>query len=411
MLGFRLPAKPAVQRAVRLTYGFQFFFGLLLWVPIFYAYQKTVGLSDGEIFGIQSIYYIVFCLLEIPTGMLADRFDYRTSLAAGAGVLVLANLVPVFAGNYTGFLVHFVLIALARSLVSGAQSAYLYEYLHAHGAGEQYLRAEGVGRAYSLVGKIVYWPVIGLLMSWNLPSPYWLTAINAGVALVFAVKLPAIPGGRGAGKTASLIAGVGGALSTLRTSRWLALLMVQGVAMFTLVRICQVNLFQPILESKSLSVNWFGAVLAAMTIFEALGAARPHRVRRAFGPVGAVFGLTITMALCLGFIVPLGSLGTVVLLCVFAVATGISFPVQKQLLNDSIPDSRYRATLLSMESILDRAVCALVAVALGAYLAGGRLDEFLVLSAVVTCVVMGLLGLLLLAVRRHRSDRRVTLPA
>ena len=134
-------------------------------------------------------------------------------------------------------------------------------------------------------------------------------------------------------------------------------------------------------------------------------------MRRAFGPVGAVFGLTITMALCLGFIVPLGSLGTVVLLCVFAVATGISFPVQKQLLNDSVPDSRYRATLLSMESILDRAVCALVAVALGAYLAGGRLDEFLVLSAVVTCVVMGLLGLLLLAVRRHRSDRRVTLPA
>ena len=77
--------------------------------------------------------------------------------------------------------------------------------------------------------------------------------------------------------TASLIAGVGGALSTLRTSRWLALLMVQGVAMFTLVRICQVNLFQPILESKSLSVNWYGAVLAAMTVFEALGAARPHR--------------------------------------------------------------------------------------------------------------------------------------
>jgi len=214
-----------------------------------------------------------------------------------------------------------------------------------------------------------------------------------------------------AGKTASVLAGVGGALSALRSCRWLVLLMVQGIAMFTLVRICQVNLFQPILESKSLSVNWFGAVLAAMTIFEALGAARPHRVRRAFGPVGAVFGLTITMALCLGFIVPLGSLGTVVLLCVFAVATGISFPVQKQLLNDSIPDSRYRATLLSMESILDRAVCALVAVALGAYLAGGRLDEFLVLSAVVTCVVMGLLGLLLLAVRRHRSDRRVTLPA
>ena len=101
-----------------------------------------------------------------------------------------------------------------------------------------------------------------------------------------------------------------------------------------------------------------------------------------------------------------GFLATVVLLCVFAVATGISFPVRKQLLNDSIPDPRYRATLLSMESIVDRAVCALVAVALGAYLAAGQLDEFLVLSAVVTCAVMGLLAVLLLAVRKHRSDRR-----
>jgi heme/copper-type cytochrome/quinol oxidase subunit 2 len=59
-----------------------------------------------------------------------------------------------------------------------------------------------------------------------------------------------------------------------------------------------------------------------------------------------------------------------------------------------------------MESIVDRAVCALVAVALGAYLAAGQLDEFLVLSAVVTCVVMGLLAVFLLAVRKHRSDRR-----
>ncbi|MFJ1764111.1 MFS transporter [Amycolatopsis sp. NPDC088138] len=407
MLGFRLPAKPAVQRTVRLTYGFQFFFGLLLWVPIFYQYQKLVGLDDGQIFGIQSIYYIVFCLLEIPTGMLADRFDYRTSLKAGATVLVAANLVPVFLGSYTGFLIHFILIALARSLVSGAQSAYLYEYLHAHGEGEHYLRVEGIGRAYSLIGKIVYWPVIGLLMAWNLPSPYWLTAINAAVALAFAVKLPAVPGGRQArDKTASLLAGVGGALSALRSSRWLLLLMVQGIAMFTLVRICQVNLFQPILELKTLSVNWYGAVLAAMTVFEALGAARPHRLRRAIGPVASVFTLTIVMALCLGFLVPAGAIPTVLLLCVFAVATGISFPIQKQLLNDSIPDSRYRATLLSMESIVDRAVCALVAVALGAYLSAGRLDEFLVLSAVVTCVVMGLLAVLLLAVRKHRSDRR-----
>jgi predicted MFS family arabinose efflux permease len=411
MLGLRVPATPEVARAVRLTYGFQFFFGLLLWIPIFYEYQKRLGLSDAEIFGIQSIYYIAFCLLEIPTGMVADRFDYRTSLWLGASVLVVANLVPVLAGNYTGFLVHFLLIALARSLISGAQSAYLYEYLHAHDAGHLYLKAEGVGRSYSLVGKIVYWPVIGLLMQWNMPSPYWLTAINAAIAVVLALRLPPIPGWqRPEGRTSKLLAGVGGAFGSLRTSRWLLLLMVQGIAMFTLVRILQVNLFQPVLDSKDVPVAWYGSVLAAMTIFEAIAAARPHWLSRRIGPARSVFLLTIVMALAIGFVVPSGGVVTIVLLCLFSVTAGMSFPIQKKLLNDAIPDSRYRATLLSMESIMDRAVCAVVAVALGAYLSGGRLDEFLVLSSVVTVIVMALLAGLLIAVRTTRRRRARLVP-
>ena len=97
----------AVRKAVWLSYTFQFFFGLLLWLPVFYEYQRQLGLSDEQIFGIQSIYYIAFCLLEIPTGMVADRFDYRHCLVAGGVVLIAANLTPVVLASHTGFLVHF----------------------------------------------------------------------------------------------------------------------------------------------------------------------------------------------------------------------------------------------------------------------------------------------------------------
>ena len=44
----------------------------MLWLPIFYAYQRQLGLSDAQIFGIQSLYYVAFCLMEIPTGMAAS---------------------------------------------------------------------------------------------------------------------------------------------------------------------------------------------------------------------------------------------------------------------------------------------------------------------------------------------------
>src|SRR3954454_23824598 len=103
-------AMPAsVRRVVHSTYGFQLFFGMLLWTPVFYEYQKRIGLSDPEIFRIQSIYYLLFCLLEIPTGLFADLWGYRLCMRAGALVLVASNLLPIYAQSYSGFLAHFVL--------------------------------------------------------------------------------------------------------------------------------------------------------------------------------------------------------------------------------------------------------------------------------------------------------------
>ncbi|MEV6718431.1 hypothetical protein AB0M48_41050 [Lentzea sp. NPDC051208] len=59
---------------------------------------------------------------------------------------------------------------------------------------------------------------------------------------------------------------------------------------------------------------------------------------------------------------------------------------------------------------MDRAVCAVVAIALGACLTGGRLDEFLVLSSVVTVIVMVLPAGLLVAVRTTRRRRAQLVP-
>ncbi|MFD2119439.1 hypothetical protein ACFSNO_07525 [Streptomyces cirratus] len=49
---------------------------------------------------------------------------------------------PVVSPSFAGFMAHFLAIAVARSLVSGASSAYLYEYLHEHGADAHYVQAE-----------------------------------------------------------------------------------------------------------------------------------------------------------------------------------------------------------------------------------------------------------------------------
>ncbi|WP_405407367.1 MFS transporter [Streptomyces decoyicus] len=399
-----VPLTPRARRIIRLNNGFQLLFNLLWWMPVFYAYQREAGLSDGQIFGIQSIYYVAFCLFEIPTGMVADRIGARNCLRAGAVVMTAANLAPVLAPSYTGFLVHFLAIAAGRSLTSGAASAYLYDGLAAEGAGEHYLKAEGQARALGLAAKVLCWPLVGPLMAVAHPTPYVLSAASAAGSLVCAMVLPrhAATGHdrrERATKTSrgglTFLRDATTALRCVCATPWLALLMVQGVAVFTLSRICQVNLFQPVLLDHGIPEGSHGGVLAAMTVAEAVASARPQWLGSRLSPVAWVSLLSLAMAAALAGSTLGGPWTVVALLCVFAAVTGFAYPLQRKLVNDAIPAGAPRATLLSVESIVDRAVCALAAVAAGAYLSAGRLDALLWHSAVVTGVVMLVLQLIL----------------
>jgi len=389
-------------RVVRLYTGFQFFFSMLLWVPFFYEYQKTSGLSDMEIFGIQSIYYLAFCLLEFPTGFLADAWGYRACLRLGAGVLIGSNLLPVFLPTYLGFLAHFLTIALARSLISGASSAYLYEYLSQHGAGASFKEAEGRARAWGLFGKVILWAAMGWVMRWGASLPYTLTAACALVSLGFAVALPPVNGGVRHSVTgvADLVRAMGPVLRIVQESRSLAYLMLLGVGTFVLVRIGQINLFQPVLKSWSVPSEFHGLIMSGMTLFEAFGSAYPGAFRRWFSDLSAVLACNILMAISLSFMAEGGNYGTVVAFCLLSWAAGVSFPLQRQLLNDAIPTSRYRASLLSLESLVDRSVCAAVAPTLGWVLAGGQLRLFL--HGVAGLTLVGTWGLVWSFTRRRR---------
>ncbi|MEV7405221.1 MFS transporter [Streptomyces sp. NPDC091267] len=396
------------RRIIRLNYGFQLLFNLLWWMPVFYAYQKAAGLSDGQIFGIQSIYYVAFCLFEIPTGLIADRIGARNCLRAGAVVMTAANLAPVFSPSYTGFLLHFLAIAAGRSLTSGAASAYLYDGLRAEKCDEHYLKAEGTARALGLAAKVVCWPLVGPLMALAHTAPYVLSAASAAGSLACAVALPRLAapadadgtrkaaGRAGTGRRGgAFLRDAGSALRCVASSPWLALVMVQGVAVFTLSRICQVNLFQPILLDHGIGESSHGGVLAAMTVAEAVASARPQWLSRRLTPVAWVSVLSLALAGTLAGVTLGGPWVVIALLCLFAAATGFAYPVQRKLVNDAVPAHAPRATLLSVESIVDRAVCALAAVAAGAYLSAGRLDDLLWHSALATVVLLGVFQLVL----------------
>lgn len=386
-------------------YSFQFFFSLLVWIPVFYEYQKRIGLNDTEIFKIQSIYYLVFCLLEIPTGYLADWLGYKLCLILGSVTLILANVLVPIAPSYTGFLSHFLLIALARSFVSGASSAYLYETLHHHNLLDEYKDAEGKARAYSLVGKVACFAVVGFLMEWHLTLPYWITAFNAFIGLIFAAILPETKLAKTNERTS-----VTKIFSILYQNPYLILIMLQGVALFVLSRICQVNLFQPILKNKGFSLVNFGMVMSLMTIFEAIGSFKSKWVRKYVNDLNAVFIFTFIIGISF-YLMSFNDLFgidkkimTLFALSLFSYIIGISFPIQRQLMNKAIPEPKLRASLLSCESIIDRATNSVVATFLGAALASNQLLLFLKQSAFIAVISVFIIAMLIRFLRNKNYE-------
>ena len=372
------------RRVIRSYHAFNFFFSLLFWAPIFYEYQKQMGLVDSEIFGIQSLYYLAFCFLELPTGFLADKFGHRWSLRWAAFILILANLLPVFWVSFAGFLCHWFMMAVARSLMSGSASAYLYEFLEREGQSDWYRKTEGRARALSLVGRVAAWSVVGPLMAWQITLPYWLTAISGVFAFMVSLRLPE--------ETKQLTRPVvSGVWRVLASTPRLWLMMSAGLTIFVLARLVQVNLFQPILEHKGYSVTTFGLVLGLTTLFEAAGSALGDKMAEKWGELQSLIFLTVAMAVSTSLLGGPGKTWAFILLSVFALACGLAYPIQRKLLNDAIPEPGLRATLLSVESLLDRLFCSAMAAGVAVLMSGNRMGLALELGGGITLMVTAVL--------------------
>jgi MFS family permease len=67
-----------------------FFQALALWVPIEKLFMTSIGFTPATVGLMAAVYAVVVPILEVPSGVLADRWSRR-------GVLVLASLAAIAA--------------------------------------------------------------------------------------------------------------------------------------------------------------------------------------------------------------------------------------------------------------------------------------------------------------------------
>jgi len=387
-----------MSRNLRLFYLFRLLATSYLYVPIFMLFQAGRGLSFFERLALGGIYAAVIVVVEIPTGVFADRIGRRRSMMLGALTMAASCLVAFKSHSFGVFALAESLAAISMALCSGADSAYLFDLLLEHDRVHEYGRRESAASAWHLMGSAIAFAGGGWLGSIDLALPYLVTAGVASIAAVVACLLdddrPRMRRESARVQLRSWGAQMLTAVREVTSNGRLAWLIGYSAVVFMLLR-ATIYVYQPYLEERGLGPGAIGLLFAGVYIVAATVAYRTHLLRRRFGDELLLWGLL--GALAVSFI---GLAGVVdgpwmlSLLVVQAVANGIYSPLTKPLLNREISDSSRRAAVLSIESMARRAATGVFVPLVGLY---GQTDVMLL------CGAVGMVGFVLLAVARFQT--------
>lgn len=386
-----------MSRTLRLFYLFRLLATSYLYVPIFMLFQAARGLTFFEQLALGGIYSATVIAVEIPTGVFADRIGRRRSMLAGALMMSASCLIAAEAHSFSAFVVAECLAAVSMALCSGADSAYLFDLLLEHDRVHEYPRRESAASAWHLLGSAAAFAGGGLLAQIDLALPYLVTAAVAAAAAVVALMLE-----NDAPRTSASARIVwrswgrqmSGALGEVGRNGRLAWLIGYSAVTFMLLR-ATIYVYQPYLHARGLGPISIGVLFAGVYVVASFVAYRTHILRRRFGD--EVLLWTLLGALAASF---LGLAGAaqgpwmLSLLLVQAIANGMYSPLTKPLLNAEIADSSQRAAVLSVESMARRAAMGIFSPLVGLY---GENE------VMVTCGVVGVVGLGLLGLARSRA--------
>ena len=148
------------RRNIRLCYAFDVLLNLhftsAILVPFF---TQWAHLSFTQMHLIQTWFLLWMFVLEVPTGVVADRFGKRFSVALGAFVGAIGLFIYGLIPNFWLFLLAEFLGALSLTLVSGAYEAMVYDILSANGKEHESKKVFGRSHSFRMTGILIAAPI------------------------------------------------------------------------------------------------------------------------------------------------------------------------------------------------------------------------------------------------------------
>ncbi len=328
------------------------FFGITgLWV----MYLQSQGLTLVQIGLCESIFHVASFLFEVPSGVLADRFSYKTVLIAGRIAAVISAILMLVGQSFWWFALSFVFNALSYNLQSGTIDALLYDSLIATQQTDHYPNVASHLEITIELADTLGVVIAGFFVHWHFASTYGIAIVVAclGLGSVLLMREPHVTNSEGQAaheKPQTIITIAKTAYQVLKSNSQLRTLMIFD-ALFSAVGTSYYFYFQSVMSRDHFSSWWISALMIISAALNIIGLQMTPTIQKRLTKTTLVRGLSwmLIVLLLASYFNFLPSL--VLLFLAIQLLISLITPIFNSYYNDLI-DSAQRATLLSVASVL-----------------------------------------------------------
>ncbi len=387
----RIRDEMAFEGNVWKSYVYRFLMQFQLWWPIWVVYlQKERGLSLTQITLLDTPFFLLIVLAEVPTGAIADRFGRRVSLMFGSALFSVAVFIFGIADNYAIILLSYTAWGLGQTFQSGADTAILYDSLKKAGREEEFQQINGrlwAITSFAVLLAILIGAPIAAATSFSFPI-----ILSAGIglaALPFAFIMheprePHAPEHDDYFRTVA--AGVRDAWRQPALRYIFLFSAILVIATFT-----PMVFAQPFLVKHGVDTGDLGLWQAPVRGAGILSALVAYRIVSSIGQRGSFLAMPVSLSIAMFFLAGFDSLWAYAAFLPIGAIAGMQSPLLATYVNKRIPSER-RATMLSVQSVIGSAIFAVMQ-PVGGVLADslglrGMYLIFAIMTLVVGCAVL-----------------------
>ncbi|MCP4134554.1 MAG: MFS transporter [bacterium] len=323
----------------------------MLYMPISYLFYLENGFKEFEYLTLHAVYSGVIAFCEVPSGYIADVWGRKKALVSGTFFGALGFGVYSLTGGLYYFLAAEILLGIGSSLLSGADSAMLYDTLLEKKKVKYYIKYEGYITALGNFSEVLAALFVSVFIFTSYRQYFQLQMIIALAGFLAAIFLmePKIHEKKMTGSIKDIFSIVS---FTFKENRKLRNIVIFS-SVIGFASLSMAWLAQPLLRKIGIEESTFGYSWALLNLLVTIGSFMSMYIYRRLNYMATLLFIAIPLSLgyfFIGFNITYWSL---IPLVIFFFVRGAAHPILKKHINDLV-SSEKRATVLSLRSLIIR---------------------------------------------------------